>query len=118
MDPQTLGDVQGMSIAPAWDGSGTTAIKWFSGFRAWERDWMYGLSDAMRRAVLLSLIPSSGSNPLTEMVNQYQFRYPGLLREVTEEVLTEANDDAILEACHTVKLSSLTSTPREFINFV
>ena len=52
------------------------------------------------------------------MGNRYQFRYQDLLREVTEEVFTEANDDAILEAFHTVKLSSLTPTPREFINFV
>ena len=52
MDPRTLGDVQGMSVAPRWDGSGTTAIKWFLDFRAWERDWMYGLTDAMRGAVL------------------------------------------------------------------
>ena len=36
MDPQTLGDVQGMSVAPRWDGSRTTAIKWFLEFRAWE----------------------------------------------------------------------------------
>ena len=27
MDPRTLGEVQGMSVAPRWDGSGTTAIK-------------------------------------------------------------------------------------------
>ena len=40
MDPRTLGDVQGMSVAPR---SGTTAIKWFLDFRVWERDWMYGL---------------------------------------------------------------------------
>ena len=72
-----------MSVAPRWDGSGTTAIKWFLDFRAWERDWMYGLTDAMRRAVLLSLIPASRSNPLKEMVNRYQFRYQDLLREVT-----------------------------------
>ena len=91
MDPRTLGDVQGMSVAPRWDGSGTTAIKWFLDFRAWERDWMYGLTDAMRRAVLLSLIPASRSNPLKEMVNRYQFRYQELLREVTEEVFTECN---------------------------
>ena len=43
---------------------------------------------------------------------------PRFLREVTEEVFTEANDDVILEAFHTVKPSSLTPTPREFINFV
>ena len=95
MDPRTLGDVQGMSVAPRWDGSGTTAIKWFLDFRAWERDWMYGLTDAMRRAVLLSLIPASRSNPLKEMVNRYQFRYQDLLREVTEEVFTECNGIAI-----------------------
>ena len=118
MDPRTLGDVQGMSVAPRWDGSGTTAIKWFLDFLAWERDWMYGLTDAMRRAVLLSLIPASRSNPLKEMVNRYQFRDQDLLREVTEEVFTEATDDVILEAVHTVKPSSLTPTPREFINFV
>ena len=118
MDPRTLGDVQGMSVAPRWDGSGTTAIKWFLDFRAWERDWMYGLTDAMRRAVLLSLIPASRSNPLKEMVNRYQFGYQDLLREVTEEVFTEANDDVVLEAFHTVKPSSSTPTPREFINFV
>ena len=118
MDPRTLGDVQGMSVAPRWDGSGTTAIKWFLDFQAWERDCMYGLTDAMRRAVLLSLIPATRSNPLKEMVNRYQFRYQDLLREVTEEVFTEANDDVILEAFHTVKPSSLTPTPREFINFV
>ena len=71
---------------------------------------MYGLTDAMRRVVLLSLIPASRSNPLKEMVNRYQFRYQGLVKEVTEEVFTEAHDDVIL--------SSLTPTPREFINFV
>ena len=118
MDPQTLGDVQGMSVAPRWDGSGTTAIKWFLNFGAWERDRMYGLTDSIRRAVLLSLIPAARSNPLKEMVNRYQFRYQDLLREVTEEVFTEANDDVILEAFHTVKPSSLTPTLREFINFV
>ena len=75
---------------------------------------MYGLTDAMRRAVLLSLIPASRSNPLKEMVNRSQFRYQDLLREVTEEVFTEANDDVILEAFDTVKPSSLTPTPREF----
>ena len=32
MDPRTLGDVQGMSVAPRWDGSGTTAIKCVCGF--------------------------------------------------------------------------------------
>ena len=78
---------------------------------------MYRLTDAMRRAVLLSLIPVSGSNLLKEMVNRYQFRYQDLLREVTEEVFTKANNDVILEAFHTVKPSSLTRTPREFINF-
>ena len=118
MDPRTLEDVQGMSVAPRGDGSWTTAIKWFLDFRAWERDWMYGLTDAMRRAVLLSVIPATRSNPPKEMVNQYQFRYQDLLREVTEEVFTEANDDVILEAFHTVKSSSLTPTPRGFINFV
>ena len=118
MDPRTLRDVQGMSVAPRWEGSGTTAIKWFLDFRAWERGWMYGLTDAMRRAVLLSLISASRSNPLKEMVNRYQFRYQDLLREVTEKVFTKANDDVILEAFNTVKPSSLTPTPREFINFV
>ena len=29
MDPRTLGEVQGMSVAPKWDGSGTKAIKCF-----------------------------------------------------------------------------------------
>ena len=111
-------DVQGMSVAPRWDGSGTTAVKWFLDSRAWERDWMYGLTDAMRRAVWLSLIPASRSNPLKEMVNWYQFRYQDLLKEMTEEVFTEADDDVILEAFDTVKHSSLTPTPREFINFV
>ena len=72
----------------------------------------------MRRAVLLSLIPATRSNPLKEMVNRYQFRYQDLLRSVTEEVFTEANKDVILEAFHMVKPSSLTQTPREFINFV
>ena len=78
---------------------------------------MYGLTDAMRRAVLLSLIPAPRSNPLKEMVNRYQFRYQDLLREVTEEVFTEANNDVILDAFHTVTPSSLTPPPREFINF-
>ena len=118
MDPRTLGDVQGMSVAPRWDRSGTTAIKWFLDCRAWERDWMYGLTDAMRRAVLLPLTPASRSNPLKEMVNRYQLRYQDLFREVTEELFTEANDDVILEAFHTVKPSSPTPTPSEFINFV
>ena len=118
MDPRTLRDVQAMSVAPRWDGSGTTAIKWFLDLRAWERDGMYRLTDAMRRAVLLSLIPASRSNPLQEMENRYRFRYQDLLREVTEEVFTEANDDVILEAFHTVKQSSLTPTPRAFIYFV
>ena len=118
MDLETLRDIQGMSVAPRCNGSGTTAIQWFSDFRAWERDWMYGSTDAMRRAVLLSLIPASRSNPLKEMVNQYQIWYQDLLREVTEEVFTEANEDVILEAFHTVKPSSLTPTPRELINFV
>ena len=63
-----------MCVAPRWDGSGTTAIKWFLDFCAWERDWMYGVTDAMRRAVLLSLFPASRSNPLKEMVNRYLFR--------------------------------------------
>ena len=72
----------------------------------------------MRRAVFLSLIPASRSNPLKEMVNQYQFRYQDSLTEVTEEVFTEANDDVILEAFHTVKPSSPTPKPREFINFL
>ena len=79
---------------------------------------MYGLTAAMRGAVLLSLIPASRSNPLKEMVNRYQFRYQDLLREVTEEVFTETNDDVILEAFNTVQPSSLTPTPREFINCV
>ena len=118
MDPQALGDVRGMSVAPRWDGSGTTAIKWFLDFRALERDLMYGLTDAMRRAVLLSLIPAFRSNPLKETVNGYQFRYHDSLREVTEEVFTEMNDDVIFEAFNTVKPSSLTPTPREFIYFV
>ena len=118
MDLQTLGDVQGMSVAPRWDVSGTTAIKWFLDCRVWERDWMYWLIDAMRRAVLPSPIPASRSHPLKEMVNRYPFRYQDLLRELTEEVLTEAKDDVILEAFHTVQLSSLTPTPRKFINFV
>ena len=100
------------------DGSGTTAIQWFLDFCAWERNWMYGLTDAMRRAVLLSLIPASRSNPLKEMVNRYQFKYQDLLKEVTEEVFMEANDNVILEAFHIVEPSSLTPTPREFINFV
>ena len=118
MDPRTLGDVQGMSVTPRWDGSATTAMKWFMDFCAWERDWMYGVTDAMRRAVLLPLIPATRSNPLKEMVNRYQFWYQELLREVTEEVFTEANDNMILEAFHTVQPSSLAPTPREFINFV
>ena len=88
MDPRTLADVQGMSVAPRWDGSRTTAIKWVLDFRAWERDWMYGLTDAMRRPVLLSLIPAIRSNPIKEMVNRYQFRYQDLSTEVTEEVFT------------------------------
>ena len=118
MDLRTLADVQGMSVAPRWDGSATTAIKWSLDFCASERDWMYGLTDAIRRAVLLSLIPASQSNPLKEMVNRYPLRYQDLLWEVTEEVFTEANDNVILEAFHTVKPSSLTPTPREFRNFV
>ena len=118
MDPRTLRDVQGMSVAPRWNRSGTTAIRWFLDFCAWECDWMYGLTDAMRRAVLLSLIPATRSNPLKEMVNRYRFWYQDLLREEMEEVFTEANDDVILEAFHTVKPSSLTPAPREFINFV
>ena len=79
---------------------------------------MYGSTDSMRRAVLLSLMSVSRSNALKEMVNRYQFRYQDLLREMTEEVFTEANNDVILEAFHTVKPSSLTPTPREFINFL
>ena len=31
MDPRTMGNIQGMSVAPRWDGSGTTAIRWFLG---------------------------------------------------------------------------------------
>ena len=118
MDPRTLGNVQGMSVAPQWDGTGTTAIKWSLDFRAWERDGMYGSTDAMRKAVLLSLIPASRSSPLKEMVNRYQFWYQDVLRELTEEVFAEATDDVILEAFHMVKPSSPTPTPREFINFV
>ena len=118
MDPQTLGNVQRTSVAPRWDGSGTSGSKWFLDFRALERNRMYGLTDAMRRAVLLSLICASRSNPQMEMVNQYQYRYQDVLREVTEEVFTEGNDDVILEAFHTVKPSSLTPTAREFIHFV
>ena len=118
MDPQTLDNVQGMSVAPRWNGGGTTAIKWFLASRAWERDWMYRLTDTMRRGVLLSLVPAFRSNPLKEVVNRYELNYQDLLREVTEEVFTEANDDVTLEAFHTVKPSSLTSTPHEFINFV
>ena len=79
---------------------------------------MYGLMDAMRRAVLFSLFPASPSYPLKEMVNRYRFRYQDLLREVTEKVFTEANDNLFLETFHTVKPCSLTPTPREFINFV
>ena len=79
MDPRTLGDVQGMTVARRWNGSGTTSIKWFLDFCAWERDWMYGLTDATRRAVLLSLIPASQSNSLKEMANRYPFRYQDLL---------------------------------------
>ena len=86
MDQRTLGDIQGMSVAPRWDKSATKAIKWFLDFGASERDWMYRLTDAMRRAVLLSLIPATWSNPLKEMVNRYQLWYQELLREVTEEV--------------------------------
>ena len=118
IDPRTLGDVQRMSVAPQWDAGGTTAIEWFLDFHACERNWMYGLTDAMRRPVFLSFIPATRSNPLKEMVNRYQFRYQDLLRGVTEEVFTEASDDVILEAFLTVKPSSLTPTPREFINFV
>ena len=51
-------------------------------------------------------------------MNPYRFWYHDLLREVTEEVFTEANADVILEAFHAVNPSSLTPTPREFINFV
>ena len=118
MDPRTWGTFKkcpsphgGMEVGPQ-------PLSGFWNFRAWERDWMYGLTDAMRRAVLLSLIPASRSNPLKEMVNRYQFRYQDLLRQVTEEVFTEANEDVILQAFHTVKPSSLTPTPRDFINFV
>ena len=39
MDPRTLGDVQGMSVAPRWDGSGTTSIKWFLDFCALGARW-------------------------------------------------------------------------------
>ena len=113
---RSLWDVQGMSVAPRWVGSGTTAIKWSLDFCAWERDWMYGLT--MRRAVLLSLIPASRSNPLKEMDIRYNFKYQDLPKEVTGEVFTEAKDNLILEAFHTVKPSSLTPMPHEFINFV
>ena len=112
MDPRTLLDVQGMSVAPRWDGTGTTAVKRFLDFGALEGDWMYRLTDAMRRAVLHSLIPACLSNPLKEMVNRYQ------MREVTEEVVTEENNDVFLEAFDTVKRFSLTPTPLEFINFL
>ena len=37
---------------------------------------------------------------------------------MTEKVFTEANNDVILEAFHTVKPSSLTPTPREVITFL
>ena len=74
---------------------------------------MHGLTDAMRRAVLLSLIRASRSNLLKKMVNPYQFWYEDLLREVTKEVFTEAKNDVILEAFHTVKRISLTPTPRD-----
>ena len=37
---------------------------------------------------------------------------------MTEKAFTEANNNVILQAFHTVKPSSLTPTPREFINFV
>ena len=57
-----------MSVAPWWNGSGTTAIKWFLVFRARGRDGMYGLTHAFRRGVLLSVTPASRSNPLKEMV--------------------------------------------------
>ena len=76
MDPRTFWDVQGRSVAPRWDGSGTTATKWFLDFRAWQRDGMYGLTDAMRRAVLLSLIPASRSNPLKENGESGPIRVP------------------------------------------
>ena len=79
---------------------------------------MYGLTDAMKRAVLLSLIPATRYNALMEMVNRYQFKYQDLLREVTEEVFTEANHDVILEAFHTIKPSSLTPAQHGFINLV
>ena len=79
---------------------------------------MYGLMDAMRRAVLLPHVPALRSNSLKEMVKRYQFWYQDLLREGTQEVFTEANDDVIFEAFHTGKPSSLTPTPGEFINFV
>ena len=75
-------------------------------------------TDTQKVVFLLSLIPATRSNPLKEMVRRYQFRYQDLLRVVTEKVFTEAKDDVILEAFHTVKQSSLTPTPREFINFV
>ena len=55
------------------------------------------------------------------MVNWYQFRYQELMTEVTEvteKVFLEENDDVIFEAFHTVKPSSVTPMPREFINFV
>ena len=74
---------------------------------------MHGLTDAKRKAVLLSLIPASPSHPLKEMVNRYKFWYEYLLREMTEEVFTEANNDVILEAFNTVKPSSLSPPPRD-----
>ena len=79
---------------------------------------MYRLTDAMRPAVLPSLFPASRSNPLKEMMNRYRFNSQDLLEEVTEGVFREANNDVILEAFHTVKLSSLTPMPRKFINVV
>ena len=91
------GDFQGMSVAPRRDGSGTPAIKSFFDFCAWDRDWMCGLMNALKRAVLLPLFRASRSNPLKETLNRYQCRYQDVLRELT---------------------SSLTPAPHEFANFV
>ena len=62
-----------------------------------------------------SRLPVQPTQENSELVD---FQYQDLLREVTEEVFVEANDDVILGAFHTVKSSSLTSTPREFITLV
>ena len=118
MDPRTLADVQGMSVAPRRDGSGTTAIKWFLRFSCLGARLdvrVEGCHEKSSVAFSYSRLPVQ---PTEGNVNWYQIRHQELLREVTEEVFTEANDDVILEAFHTVKPSSLTPTPREFINFV